>query len=199
MKKGVMSAALAGLAFGASGQTVSTDLVVHLSMDSAAFCVGDTGTATITASWNGVVGSYLSSFTVDLIASAPLIEVLSVAPIAWNNPSLGFTGAPSSIEGANIIGFQASQFSLIPPFDSANPILVSTFTYRVIAGGLFSYSTENAAGAPFAFSVTGPVFNDPVVQFGNEAFHSDEVFFCPSPSSLGLLAMSGMVAGRRRR
>ena len=197
--KGAAVIGLAGLACGAAAQNVSTDLVVDLSFDQTGMVIGDIGTATITASWNGVAGSYFSSFNVDLLASNQIIEVLDVATVAWNNPALGFDGSYSSLNGADIIGLQASQFSLIPPFVTNNPILVTTFTFQAVGAGVVSYSTQNAAGAPFPFSVTGPVFNDPVVQFGNDAFQSAELFIFPAPGAVGLLGLAGVVGLRRRR
>ncbi|MCC5821881.1 MAG: hypothetical protein LAT64_01180 [Phycisphaerales bacterium] len=197
----VAAIGLAGLACGAGAQNISTELVVSLTFDQASYLTGEMGTATITASWNGVVGSYFSSFNVDLIASSQSIQVLNVAPVAWNNPALGFTGSPASIDGANIIGLEASQFSLIPPFQTANPTLVTTFDF-VVTGTLFSplsYSVQNAAGAPFPFSVTGPVFSDPVVQFGTDAFQSATLVWVPAPGAAGLLGFAGLAAARRRR
>ena len=60
-------------------------------------------------------------------------------------------------------------------------------------------STTNADGAPFPFSVTGPVFSDPVVQFGNYSFSSGSLVVTPAPSAMALLGLGGLVAGRRRR
>jgi hypothetical protein len=200
MNRVVMCPALAGMAFGASGQNISTDLVVSLTFDKTIIDIGETATATITASWNGVTGSYFSSFNIDLLVNTPAIEVVSVDPIAWNNPALGFTGEPASIEGGNIIGLQASQFSLIPPFVNTNPILVTTFT--VVGVGPYTvlqYSAQAAAGAPFPFSVTGPIFSDPVVEFGLDSFQSSAMVVLPSPGAAGMLAIGGLVGLRRRR
>ena len=200
MKRVVMCAAVAGLACGSvSAQNVSTGLVVSLTYNQVGMVVGDIGTATIRASWNGVTGSYFSSFNVDLLADNQIIQVLDVATVAWNNPALGFTGSPASIDGANIIGLQASQFSLIPPFVTSNPILVTTITFQAVAAGVMNYSTQNAAGAPFPFSVTGPIFSDPVVQFGNDAFVAPPLIIVPTPGAVGLLGMAGIMAGRRKR
>jgi MYXO-CTERM domain-containing protein len=94
---------------------------------------------------------------------------------------------------------QASQFSLIPPFVTDNPVLVTTFTVTGTAEGVLSYSTTNADGAPFPYSVTGPIFSDPVVEFGNDSFVSGELTVTPAPSAMALLGLGGLVAGRRRR
>ncbi|MCC5821889.1 MAG: PEP-CTERM sorting domain-containing protein [Planctomycetes bacterium] len=197
--KSIALLTVAGLATAASAQNISTDLVVSLTWDQDVINVGETATATITASWTGVTGSYFSSFNVNLLGSDQIATVDSVAPIAWNNPALGFDGTYASLDGANIIGLQASQFSLIPPFVTNNPLLVTTFTVTATEVGVLSYSTVNAAGAPFPFSVTGPIFSDPVVQFGNDAFQSASLTIVPAPSAMALLGLGGLVAGRRRR
>jgi uncharacterized protein (TIGR03382 family) len=199
MKKAVCVLGVVGLAAGgAFGQNISTDLVVDLSFDKSSVSIGETFNAIITASWNGVAGSYFSSFNVDLIASGNYAQVNSVDTIAWNNPALGFTGQPASIDGASIIGLQAAQFSLIPPFVTDNPILVTTINMTYTASGILSYSVQAAAGAPFMFSVTGPIFSDPVVEFGAEAFQSGSIGI-PAPGAAGLLAAAGVLGVRRRR
>ena len=199
MKRVVMGAALAGLACGASGQNISTDLVVSLSFDQSVYFVGESGTATITAAWTGVTGSYLSSFNVNLLGNTDAFRIDSVAPIAWNNPALGFTGTPALVEGSRIYGLQAAQFSLIPPFSSTNPILVTTISFTVVdVWTEFFFTAEVADGAPFPFSVTGPIFNDPVVEFGLDSFQSGRLFI-PSPGAVGVLAAAGLVGLRRRR
>ena len=196
--KSIALLAVAGLATVASAQNVSTNLNVALSFDKASIAIGETATATISASWNGVAGSYFSSFNVNINASGEYVSLSNVAPIAWNNPALGFNGQ-GTVSGASILNMQASQFSLIPPFVSTNPIMVTSFTVTGTAEGILSYSTTNADGAPFPFSVTGPVFSDPVVEFGNDAFSSGSLTVTPAPSAMALLGLGGLVVGRRRR
>jgi hypothetical protein len=196
--KSIAVLAVAGLASVATAQNISTDLVVSLTFDRAEIAIGETATATVTASWTGVVGSYFSSFNVNMNASGEYVSVSNLAPVAWNNPALGFNGT-GTVSGASILDMQASQFSLIPPFVSSNPILVTSFTVTGTAEGVLSYSTTNATGAPFPFSVTGPVFSDPVVQFGNDSFSSGSLVVTPAPSAMALLGLGGLVAGRRRR
>jgi MYXO-CTERM domain-containing protein len=196
--KSIALLAVAGLATVASAQNISTDLVIALTFDKTSIGIGETATATVTASWNGVAGSYFSSFNASLIASGEYVSVSDLAGVAWNNPALGFSGT-GTISGASIMNIQASQFSLIPPYNSANPILVTTFTVTGTAEGSLTYSTVNADGAPFPFSVTGPVFSDPVVEFGHNSFVSDTLRVTPAPSAMALLGLGGLVAGRRRR
>jgi uncharacterized protein (TIGR03382 family) len=196
--KSIAVLAVAGLASVAAAQNISTNLVVSLTFDRAEIAIGESATATVTASWTGVAGSYLSSFNVNMNASGEYVSVSNLAPAAWNNPALGFNGT-GTISGASILNFQASQFSLIPPFVNSNPILVTSFTVTGTAEGVLSYSTTNADGAPFPMSVTGPVFSDPVVQFGNDSFQSGSLVVTPAPSAMALLGLGGLVVGRRRR
>ncbi len=196
--KSIALLAVAGLATVASAQNVSTDLVVELTWDKTEIAIGETATATVIASWNGVEGSYFSSFNVNFNASGEYVSVSNLAPAAWNNTALGFDGT-GTISGASILNFQAAQFSLIPPFVATNPILVTTFTVTGTAEGVLSYSTTNADGAPFPMSVTGPIFSDPVVEFGNDSFVSADLIVTPAPSAMALLGLGGLVAGRRRR
>ena len=196
--KSIALLAVAGLATVASAQNISTNLVVSLTFDKTSIAIGETATATMSASWTGVTGSYLSSVNVDLNASGAFVAVSNVAAVAWNNVALGFNGQGTA-SGANIIGLQASQFSLIPPFNTANPILITTFTVTGTAEGILSYTSSNAAGAPFPYSVTGPVFSDPVVEFSNSALSSGSLVVTPAPSAMALLGLGGLVAGRRRR
>ncbi|MCC5821882.1 MAG: PEP-CTERM sorting domain-containing protein [Phycisphaerales bacterium] len=200
LTRSVAAIGLAGLACGAGAQNIATDLRVDLTFDQTYYWINAVGTATITASWNGVPGSHFSSFHADLIASTSAIQVLEVAPIAWNNPALGFTGSPAWISGGNIFGLEASQWWLIPPFLADNPILVTTFTFVVLESfHTLSYSVQPAADAPSPFWVAGPVFSDPWVDFGVDAFFSETVGFVPAPGALALLGLGGLAATRRRR
>jgi len=201
MKRVLVAAGLAGLAVGrASGGNIATDLVVSLTFDQSVIVVGSTVTASVWATWNGVPGSYLSSITVDLIASIPGVLVSNIAPVAWNNPALGFDGQGTA-SGADVLGLEATQFSLIPPFVNTNPILITTFTLTGTCGavGYLEYSARvSRPEAPGPFSVTGPVFDDLVVFFGEDSFRSERLLVCPSPSAGCLLGMAGVAAGRRR-
>ncbi len=196
--KSIAVLAVAGLASVATAQNISTDLVVSLTFDRTSIAIGETATATVTASWTGVAGSYFSSINVDLLASGDYVAASNVAAVAWNNAALGFSGQGTA-SGANVLGLEASQFSLIPPFVNTNPILVTTFTVTGTAMGVLSYSSATVAGAPFPYSVTGPVFSDPVVEFGHESFVSGSLTVTPAPSAMALLGLGGLVAGRRRR
>lgn len=193
--KSIALLAVAGLATVASAQS---GLNVALTFDKTSIAIGETATATVTASWTGVAGSYMSSINANFNASGEFVAASNVAAVAWNNAALGFNGQGTA-SGASVLGVQASQFSLIPPFTNTNPILVTTFTVTGTAEGLLSYSSSTVAGAPAPYSVTGPGFSDPVVFFGNDSFSSADLRVTPAPSAMALLGLGGLVAGRRRR
>lgn len=193
MNRSMIACAFAGLATTASAQS----LRVTLSFDQTAIQIGSTATATLYAEFTGQpAGAYLSSINIDLIADYQTVEVLNISAIAWNNTALGFDGQATA-SGADILGIEAAQFSLIPPITAGSPILITTFTVRGVAEGpsgypeLPTYTARIANDAPFAFSVTGGGFADPVVAYGVEAF-------VPAPAGFGLL-IGGLALGARRR
>ncbi len=194
--KSIALMAVAGLATVASAQSLD----ITLSWDATSVDFGGTATGTVMASFSGFDdGSYLSSVNFDLIASEALGTVGNVGAVAWNNAGLGFDGQGTA-SGADIIGIEASQFSLIPPFSTDNPVMVMSFEFTAgDAEGVLSYSSSTAAGAPFSFSVTGPNFSDQPVGFDDSSFSGDSLRIVPAPSAMALLGLGGLVAGRRRR
>ncbi|RMH24533.1 MAG: hypothetical protein D6692_12885 [Planctomycetota bacterium] len=193
--KSIALMAVAGLASVATAQTLS----VELTFDDNSIAVGETTTATLTAYFTGhPAGAYMSSINIDLIASDAVVAVSNVAAIAWNNPPLGFDGAPFA-DGANVRNVHAAQFSLIPPIVAGSPLLITTFTVTGTAAGTLSYSAVTIDQAPAPFTVTGGGFADPAIQFGLDAFSSETLTVTPAPSAMALLGLGGLVAGRRRR
>jgi hypothetical protein len=191
---------MAGFGGSAIGQTIVTDLVVSLTFDRTSIGIGEAATGTITASWIGPVGSYFSSINVDLIATGAFVTVSDIAPVAWNNTALGFNGQGVA-SGADILTLQASQFSLIPPYTTNNPLLITTFTVTGASEGLLSYHTVNAPGAPFPYSVTSPFFGGPVPPpFTNDVFESQTLMVTPGPGvGVVMVVACGVGLGRRRR
>lgn len=194
--KSIALMAVAGLATVASAQSLN----VNLSWDSTSIGFGDTATATVSASFEGQpAGAYLSSANFDLIASAALGTVGNVGAVSWNNAGLGFDGQGVA-SGADIVGINASQFSLIPPITAGSPIVIMTFEFTAgEEAGVVDYSSATAAGAPFSFSVTGGAFSDQPVSYGDDAFSAQSLTVVPAPSAMALLGLGGLVAGRRRR
>lgn len=193
--KSIALMAVAGLASVATAQTLD----VTLSFDATSIAVGESTTATLTASFSGhPAGAYLSSVNVNLIASGAFADASNVAAIAWNNVALGFDGQGTA-SGADVLGVSGAQFSLIPPVTAGSPIVITTFTVTGTAAGELSYSITTADGAPAPFTVTGGFFSDPAIQFQADAFSSSSLTVTPAPSAMALLGLGGLVAGRRRR
>lgn len=197
--KGMVAVAMTGLSTAAAAQS----LAVHLSFDATDAAMGDIVTATVVAEFFGFVPdvAYLGNVNIDLYASSSdVYEVVSVAPVPWNNIGLGFDGQGVASD-ADVLGIEASQFALIPPIDRSNPILITTFQLRRIGTGSITYSAGVAGNAPAAFFVTpGTAFSDSFpVPFDVDVFTSDTLLGTPSPGVLGLLGMGGVLASRRRR
>ncbi len=194
--RGCVMAALAGL--GLSGAASAQSLSVTVTFDATSAAIGEVFTATMYASFSGhAPGAYLSSINIDLIASTDF-NVISVQPIAWNNPLLGFDGQPT-IDGADLLGVEAAQFSLIPPVTSGSPLVITTWQIQMTNGRPFFYTARVADGAPYPFSVTGGFFSDPAVAYGLEVFSSSTIVWVPAPGMLGFAAVAGLAALRRRR
>jgi hypothetical protein len=198
MKRACVILGVAGLGVPAWGQF--STLTVALTFDRTSIGIGETATATIMASWTGYpVGSYFSSINVDVIASGLYVQVSDVAPVAWNNWALGFDGQGAA-SGADVLGLEASQFSLIPPFTTEHPILITTFRVTGVAEGFLAYHTVNAPGAPFPFSVTSAYFNDYPIQWTNDSFESGTLVVTPGPGVGAVVVVAGACGiGRRRR
>lgn len=197
MKHAMILTAMAGLSTVVSAQSLS----VNLTFDATDAAVGETVTAMVTATFTGQpAGAYLSSINVDLIASSSGVYEIVGQPsaVAWNNPGLGFDGQGTA-SGSDILGLEASQFSLIPPVTAGSPILITTFTLIRVGEGSISYTAQAANNAPFLFSVTGGGFADPVVAYGSESFFSATLNATPTPGALGVLGVCGLAAAHRRR
>jgi hypothetical protein len=191
---------IAALGAQAWGQDVTNNLVVALTFDRTSIGIGETARASITASWVGLSGSYFSTINVDLIASGAFVAVSDVAPVPWNNLALGFNGQGTA-SGADVVGLEASQFSLIPPYTPDNPIFITTFVVTGIAEGSLSYHSVNALYAPFPYSVTSPFVGGPVAPpFTNDVFESQALVVTPGPGAVTVLGVVGLGGlGRRRR
>jgi MYXO-CTERM domain-containing protein len=195
-----MAIGVFGLAAGVSDAgSVGIEAVVELTFDRTSIGIGETARATITASWNGIPpGAYFSSITVDLIASGDFGLVSEIVPVAWNNPAMGFNGQGVA-SGADVIGLQAAQFSLIPPYTTDNPILITTFTVTGTAAGELSYHSDASAGAPYSYSIVTSGFNCCLYELTDEIFISQTLVVTPGPGVVGVLGVAGLVGVRRRR
>lgn len=199
--KTVMMTALAGLATTAAAQNnvVASDLVVSLTFDTAQVALGETATATLTASWVGSATTYLSSVNIDLIASTAGVVASDTAPVAWNLPILGYDGVGRA-SGGDIIGLDAAQFSLFAPPSVGNPFIITTFTVVFTDASTLIYTAQNSdLGTIAAFTISDtalPTANP--AQFGVESFVSERITV-PSPAGVAMLGVGGLALTRRRR
>lgn len=198
MRRAWLVLGMAGFAGPAMAQNIGTDLVVSLTFDRTSIGIGETAVATMTASWNGLPWSYLGAVAVDLIASDGLVLVSEVAAVAWNNPALGLNGQGVAV-GPDVIGLFASQFSLIPPYTTDNPILITTFVVTGIGAGELSYRSRTGQGVPFSYYVEDGSLTGPVVYWGDDVFVSQTLVVTPGPGGVGVLGVAGLVGVRRRR
>jgi hypothetical protein len=173
--------------------------VVALTFDRSSIDIGETATATVTASWFGAQGTYMGGLAVDLIASGGFVGVSDIAPIAWNNPALGLTGQAWA-GGQDVRGVAAGQLSLLPPYTTANPLLITTSTVTGHEVGALSYHSETMAGFKYSFHLVDTSFISPIIFWGNDVFESETLVVTPGPGVVGALGVVGVVgAGRRRR
>lgn len=176
----------------------NTNPVVALTFDRTSIGIGETATATLTARWNGSAGTYLSWVAVHLRASGGFVQVSDVQPIHWNNPALGFSGQPAA-SGADVLDVLGSQYTLFPPVDFSNPIVVTSFTVAGTAAGMLSYHAELYPGAPGAIYIDSFRF-DPPVYWGVDRFVSETLVVTPGSGAVAVVVVAGVGGiGRRRR
>ncbi len=199
--KTVALIAAAGLTTVASAQNVDS-LVISLTWDKTTIAIGETATATITSTHVGPAGSYLTVFAANLHASAEVVSVDYIAPVAWNQALSGLSGQGVA-DGASIMGLNAGQNSLLGTIDSSNPLLVTTFTVTGTAEGVLTYTAEASVPPNGAWAIIGqgnPIVPEfPAVWFGTDVLDSQALTVVPAPSAMALLGLGGLVAGRRRR
>lgn len=179
--------------------TVLDSLCVELTFDRDVISVGETAVATVTASWDGPAGSYLSLVNVDLLASSADVTVGGLAGVAWNNAATGMSGTGLAL-GADVFGLEAGQHSALGAVDASHPIVITSFT--VTATGTTDALTFSAllggAGAD-AFRVGRPLPGELHESFGTEVFKSGSLRIVPTPGGLAVLGLGGLAAARRRR
>lgn len=198
---GLVLAGIAGTA-AAQGQDVNaSDFVLSIDYADDIISVGQTTTATITASWIGAPTSYLSSINIDLNANGNFVTVDSTPDLSsWAVPILGWTGTESFADGSSIRGIEGAQFALFFPPQIVNPFVVGTFTVTGSSIGVLSYTADFAALAPISFTVSDTaVLTANPAQFLPSSLAANQLTVIPSAPGFGLLAAAGLVATRRRR
>lgn len=191
--KSIALLAVAGLATVASAQ-----LNVSLSFDKTSIAIGETATATVTASFTGAAGSYFSSISANLVANGGFVTASSASGLGWGMAALGAVNGGSA-NGGSLNGIFAAQQSLFGAVNTGNPFTVLTFTVTGAEAGVLTYSAAVANSAPGAFSFTdaaGGPFAQPTY---TNAMSSGSLTVTPAPSAMALLGLGGLVAGRRRR
>jgi hypothetical protein len=167
----------------------------ELTFDRDQIAIGESAVATLTLFAPSNFTGYFSAFNGELLASESIVEVADVAPVAWNNPWLGFAGEPFA-SGADVLGIDASQFSLIPPVVFSNPLLVTTFTVTGTGLGELTYEASISPGRQFLFWWSWAF--DPYT-FDETFFFSETLTVVPAPSGLACVLGCALVAARRRR
>lgn len=204
MKKTIGMAALGGLAMACGTASASLplieDLCVNLSFAENTLWVGESTTATLTASWDGPAGSYLSLVNIDLFSSSDQIAISNLQTVVWNQPASGLSGTADSVVGSDIFGLGAAQLSMLGSVNSANPIVITTFTVTAIGvvNDLFFTAQVGPHGSgPFAVNHLQPL--TPATEFGIEAFKSERLTLVPSTGVLSIAGVCGLAGLRRRR
>jgi len=202
MKKSCCIVALAGLATIASAQDFSLTIVGG----AGAASITDFSTFEVEIYGDASVGTHMVGGSFGVEAMTNNFEVLDMRwnPAAWSafNDDGGTTG------GGNYDQVIFGQLVIpgVPPFDvpapgSALGSLIGTFEIDVGEHGSFwSIDLQLTAQVPFSLQVvdidTGETF---LSTDGNLALGSFSAAFIPAPSSLALIGLGGLAAGRRRR
>jgi len=194
MKNAIAIAAIAGLATAAVA-----DLTVNIDFGATSINVGETTTATMTASFTGTGTPYMSVANFSVVGDDALATASGVVLGDWNMAALG--AATGTASGAGISGIKISQQALFGAVDTtSNGLLIASWTVTADAEGLLTYSGVD--GAPFSFGINDAdnSFGTPT-QYGVDVISSARLSITavPAPSAMALLGLGGLVAGRRRR
>lgn len=193
MKNAIAIAAIAGLATAAVA-----DLTVNIDFGATSIEVGETTTATMTASFTGTGTPYMSVANFSVVGDDNLATASGVTLGGWHMAALG--AATGSAAGAGISTIKLQQQALFGAVDTTSTgLLIASWTVTADAEGVLTYSGVD--GAPFSFGVNDAdnSFGSPT-QYGVDVISSGSLnIVVPSPSAMALLGLGGVVAGRRRR
>lgn len=167
----------------------------ELTFDRDEIAIGESAVATLTLFGPPGLPGHFSGFTGDLLASEPIVEVSNVAPVAWNNPGLGYPGEPFA-SGADVLEVEASQFFTIPPVDFSNPLVVTSFSVTGVQAGQLNYEALPTINPVILFSWVN-AFDS--YAFDSTYFSSETLTVVPAPSAMICVLGSALVASRRRR
>lgn len=195
MKNAIAIAAIAGLATAAVA-----DLTVNIDFGATSIAVGETTTATMTASFTGTGTPYMSVANFSVVGNDDNLATASGVVLGdWNMIALG--AATGSASGAGVSDIKISQQALFGAVDTTSTgLLIASWTVTADAAGLLTYSGVD--GAPFSFGINDAdnSFGTPT-QYGVDVISSSRLTITdvPAPSAMALLGLGGLVAGRRRR
>lgn len=201
MKSFVCMLAVAGLAGSVSAQDYS------LSIASGPTSVDTTGssiTITIDIVGDASVGTHMlgGSFSLETSSSGSVIDMTWI-PAAWS--SFNDDGGYAGNGDYNPVIFGQIVIPGIPPFDvpaagSELGNVIGSFQIVIAADTWFTMDMYLVAQDPFSLEVydilTGEAFHN---SDGNLTLNGASISVVPSPSSLALIGLGGLVGTRRRR
>ena len=198
MKKSITMIALAGIAFSASAQDFSLSITAPTSIsEGAVFTVDVIGDASVGTHMLG------GGFSLVTTSGESIIQDIVWIPAQWSsfNTDNGYGGNGSH----NGVIFGQLVIPDIPGFDIPAPgseIGSSVGSFQISIGsfnGVGRLDMNLVAADPFTLQVidiaTGETFSS---GDGNLILNGLSITF-PAPSSLALLGLGGLAAGRRRR
>ena len=195
MKSASVCVALAGLATIASAQEFSLSIV-------APHTVAEGKTFTIEILGNASVGTHMLGGAFSLISNSSMVSNMTWIPASWSafNTDGGYAGNGNY----NQVIFGQLVIVGIPGFDT--PAASSGLGSRIgsfevtLGAGTPCIDFTLVAGSPFTLeTITAGVSGS--FQSSNDNLILNGAFIgpCPSPSSIALLGLGGLIAGRRRR
>ena len=205
---GNVAIAVSGLAFGfASGAWAQTG---SLSIVPSAFTVDTTGaSATFTFGVYGDAdfGTAIDGGSFRLLGAVGIgvVTDMSVTPAPW--ASLGFFDH-GYVQGANYNGVVYGQLifpqgGLPPAPDSLlgnGPVLLSTFTVTLAADSVSTFDVSTAGGIEdYVLGIYDGQTKIVTPLDAEISFGSARVIIVPAPSTLAMIWLGGLAAGRRRR
>ncbi len=205
MKNAITLAAVAGIASAAAAQTATLNIVASQS----SVTPGITSAITLSVYASADFGTHIvgGGFALDAVGGAGDIGAMTATPVSWGAAASNDRGDGGD---GNYIGLVFGQ-TVFPDFGfPPNPasdftggeVLVATFSVEVLAGasGVVDWTIAVDSLSQFTMQIFDSVSGDSTVA-SSVNFGTVRVGFpiIPAPSSMALLGLGGLVAGRRRR
>lgn len=198
---GLISCVSASLA---SAQSLS----VHVSFDQTELAIGESTTATMSASFEAPTGhpeSYfeLAVMSVEAIGHGSGFAASDLVLGDWHMPLLG--PLAGEVSGASIENIYIAQNHLFGPVDStASDLVIATWTITSLGSGQLSYEaamSEYDEPYPFAIIDMGGGPLGAVHRFDYDALTSDTLVAgnLPAPNSVAVFGLAALGICRRHR